>query len=304
MGPTAAGKTAVALQLVADFPFQIVSVDSAMVYRRLDIGSGKPTCDELKRAPHRMIDIREPHEPYSAADFARDAKAEIQAIRHIGQLPLLVGGTGLYFRALEEGLSKLPSADAAVRADIAARATRDGWASLHTELARVDPKRASELHPNDAQRVQRALEIYYVSGVPPSAMQARKEGGVRGPTLKIIINPADRGELHRAIATRFDAMLAAGLVDEVRALRTDNRLTSELPSMRAVGYRQVCAYLDGEYDDATMREKGIAATRQLARRQLTWLRRIPDADWFNPLDATMYSQICARVHAFMKENLP
>ena len=282
MGPTAAGKTGLAVALAGELPFEIISVDSAMVYRGMDIGTGKPTPEVQRCAPHRLIDIREPHQPYSAADFGSDARAEVRAIHGAGRIPLLVGGTGLYFRALQAGLSSLPSADTAVRAHLAREAQRRSWRALHRRLERVDPQAAARIHPNDPQRIQRALEVYEVTGRPLSALQATgRAGALDSPVLTLVLDPARRDALHRKIEARFTTMLSAGLVDEVRMLRHDPRLHLGLPSMRAVGYRQVWQHLDGSIDHAEMIERALAATRQLAKRQLTWLRTHHDAPRFD-----------------------
>ncbi|MEO8755849.1 MAG: tRNA (adenosine(37)-N6)-dimethylallyltransferase MiaA [Casimicrobiaceae bacterium] len=274
MGPTASGKSAFALALAARFDGEIVTVDSAQVYRGMDIGTAKPPAADRARAPHHLLDILDPTQAYSAARFVRDALAAIAAIRARGRLPILAGGTMLYFKALTEGLSALPQADAAVRAELDARAVREGWPALHAELARVDPETAARLAPTDAQRIQRALEVHALTGRPLSALQGRREsaGGTLGPTIAIALLPPSRAELHATIARRFDAMLAAGLVDELRGLRARHALDPALPSMRCVGYRQAWEYIDGTIDAAQLRDKGIAATRQLAKRQLTWLR--------------------------------
>ncbi|HYR00487.1 MAG TPA: tRNA (adenosine(37)-N6)-dimethylallyltransferase MiaA [Casimicrobiaceae bacterium] len=273
MGPTAAGKSALALALAERLDGEIVSVDSAQIYRGMDVGTAKPDAAARARIPHHLIDIVAPTESYSAARFRDDALAEIAAIRARGRVPIVAGGTMLYFKALTEGLSALPQADAAVRARIDARAARDGWPALHAELARVDPVTAARLAPTDAQRIQRALEVFELSGQPLSALQgARETGGELGAVVRIALVPEDRARLHAAIAERFDAMLAAGLVDELRRLRARHALEPSLPSMRCVGYRQAWEYLDGRIDAPTLRAKGIAATRQLAKRQLTWLR--------------------------------
>ena len=272
MGPTASGKSALALTLAEAFGGEIVSVDSAQVYRGLDIGSAKPDRATRERVPHHLIDVIEPTQAYSAARFARDALAAIAAIRARGRLPILCGGTMLYFKALAEGLSELPAADPALRARLDARAAREGWLALHAELARVDPRTASRLEPTDAQRIQRALEVWHLAGVPLSSLQGRRRADSSlGPTLPLALVP-DRARLHQAIAERFDAMLAAGLIDELRALRRRYALHAELPAMRCIGYRQAWAYLEGEIDAAGLRARGIAATRQLAKRQFTWLR--------------------------------
>lgn len=302
MGPTAAGKTALALHWAARFNGEIVSVDSALVYRGLDIGAAKPDAAERARAPHHLIDIREPWQPYSAAEFARDARAAVDAIVARGRLPILVGGTGLYFRALLEGLSPMPEADAAMRVAISAEAEALGWPALHVELAQVDPVAAARIGRTDAQRIQRALEVYRCSGRSISAWQASvADPAMRLPcrVLKLVVAPGDRSVLHARIAARFDAMLAGGFVDEVRALRAMPQLCAHpdvhaLPAVRAVGYRQAWEHLDGEYDLATLRERGIHATRQLAKRQLTWLRGELDAQWFDPGAATRLGATVAR----------
>jgi tRNA dimethylallyltransferase len=284
MGPTASGKTALAADWAQQLDTEIVSVDSALVYRGLDIGSAKPDAATLARAPHRLVDIRAPHEPYSAAEFARDALAAMHELAARDCVPLLAGGTGLYFRALLHGLSDMPEADPALRAGIDAEARERGWAALHAELARVDPPAAARIHVNDPQRITRALEVFRASGRPLSDWQS---SAVPRPfpfrVLKLVLAPADRGVLHARIDARFDAMLAAGFLDEVRRLRTDPRLHPDLPSMRAVGYRQAWEFLDGNVDAVTFRTRAIAATRQLAKRQLTWLRGESDARWLDPL---------------------
>ncbi len=283
MGPTASGKTALAVRWVGRFGLEIVSVDSALVYRGLDIGSAKPDAALLARAPHRLIDIRDPHEPYSAAEFAGDALAAMREIRAAGRVPLLVGGTGLYFRALLHGLSEMPAADPATRAQIAEEAAQRGWAALHAELAQVDPVAAARIAPGDPQRIQRALEVHRLSGRPISQWQAET---VRTPfpfrVLKLAVMPAERAVLHARIEARFDAMLVAGFLDEVRPLAADPRLHRDLPAMRAVGYRQALEYLSGETTAAQFRDRAIHATRQLAKRQITWLRGEHDARRFDP----------------------
>ncbi len=282
MGPTASGKSTLALALAERFDVEIVSVDSAQIYRGMDVGTAKPDAAARARVPHHLIDIVAPTEAYSAARFCADALEAIAVIRARGRIPLLVGGTMLYFKALREGLSALPSADPATRARIDARAALEGWPALHAELARIDPATAARLKATDAQRIQRALEVHALAGVPLSKLQgARAAADALGPALPIALVPSDRAQLHAAIAARFDAMLAAGLVDELRALREHYALAPTLPSMRSVGYRQAWEYLDGRIDAAALREKGIAATRQLAKRQLTWLRALP-ATSFDP----------------------
>ncbi len=278
MGPTAAGKTAIATTLVERGPFEIVSVDSALVFRHMDIGTGKPGPEVLARAPHRLIDIRDPHERYSAGEFREDALGAIADIRASGSVPLLVGGTGLYFRALEQGLAVLPPADSAVRAGIEREANRAGWPAMHAKLAGIDPASAQRIHPNDPQRIERALEVHALAGRPMSELLARgRHGGLAGPVCRIAIEPTDRSVLHRDIAHRFGRMLDAGLIDEVRDLRGRWPLDERSASMRLVGYRQVWTYLNGKCSRGEMAEQAIAATRQLARRQLTWLRSDPAA---------------------------
>jgi tRNA dimethylallyltransferase len=287
-GPTASGKTAAALAIAARHPVEIVSVDSALVYRGMDIGTAKPSAAERALVPHHLIDIRDPHTAYSAAEFVRDASALITAITARGKLPLLVGGTMLYFKALAQGLDDMPAADPAVRAAIAQEAQTLGWPALHAQLAALDPATAARLAPADSQRIQRALEVYRVSGQPLSVFQqAARPGeklGADGANIArqqtqasvlISLEPQDRAWLHQRIAQRFDAMLAEGLLDEVQGLRALPQLHADLPSMRCVGYRQAWEALDAHWPPAELRERGIAATRQLAKRQLTWLRSMP-----------------------------
>jgi tRNA dimethylallyltransferase len=274
-GPTASGKTAAALAIARELPAEIVSVDSALVYRGLDIGTAKPTAAERAQVPHHLVDIREPTQAYSAAEFAADARALVDAVRARGRAVLLVGGTMLYFKALFEGLATMPPADARLRAALEQEAARNGWPALHAELARVDPATAARLAPNDAQRIQRALEVFRLTGQPLSQLHAAARGAGWRPDLFLSLEPAQRSWLHERIAQRFDAMLAAGFVDEVKALRARGDLTAELPSMRCVGYRQAWEALDGAAPLAELRERGIFATRQLAKRQLTWLRGMP-----------------------------
>jgi len=282
-GPTASGKTAAALAIAQRHACEIISVDSALVYRGMDIGTAKPSSAELAAVPHHLIDIRDPLHAYSAAEFAADAQRLAGEINARGKLALLVGGTMLYFKALFDGLDAMPPADAAIRAEIDAQAAQRGWPALHAELARADPATAARLAPNDAQRIQRALEVFRVSGQPLSLFHATKSGAPRAGAVRAAaffsLEPRDRGWLHARIAARFDAMLAQGLLDEVRALRARGDLHPGLASMRCVGYRQAWEWLDaheaGGGSAAPMeqlRDKGIFATRQLAKRQLTWLR--------------------------------
>jgi tRNA dimethylallyltransferase len=276
-GPTASGKSAIAIALARRWPVEIVSVDSALVYRGLDIGSAKPSAAERTAVTHHGIDLREPGEPYSAAAFVADAARAIDDIRSRGRAPLLVGGTMLYFRALIDGLDPIPSADAVLRHAIEAEAAARGWPALHAELARVDPATAARLAAGDAQRIGRALEVWRATGRPLSSFHSQPRGAAALPLISL--EPASRAWLHQRIAQRFDAMLAAGFLDEVRRLRATPGVQAELPAMRAVGYRQAWEALDeGLVGDALLervRERGIAATRQLAKRQLTWLRSMP-----------------------------
>jgi len=273
MGPTASGKTGVAVELVQRLPLEIISVDSALVYRGMDIGTAKPGPDILAKAPHRLIDIRDPATAYSAAEFRADALAAMAEISASGRVPLLVGGTFLYFRALEQGLSDMPAADPEIRARLEDEARRAGLEFLHARLARVDPESAQRIHVTDPQRILRALEVYEQTGEPMSAFHARgRSAALPYRLLKLALLPQDRQVLHARIAARFSAMLAAGLVEEVRRLYLRGDLTPELPAMRAVGYRQVWAHLAGETGHAELPERVIVATRQYARRQLTWLR--------------------------------
>ncbi|MCS3746470.1 tRNA dimethylallyltransferase [Xanthomonas arboricola] len=288
MGPTASGKTALALEAAQRWNGEIVSVDSALVYRGLEIGAAKPDAAMRAAVPHHLLDLRDPWQIYSAAEFAADARKAIDDIVARGKLPILAGGTGLYFRAVLEGLSQLPEADPAVRAAIAAEAGQVGWAGLHAQLAQVDPIAAARIHATDPQRIQRALEVYRLSGRPISDWQALAPGP-RLPlrVLKIVLAPQDRAVLHARIAQRLDAMLAQDFLAEVTRLRELPQMRAvaaplDLPAVRAVGYRQAWAYLEGAGSLAEFRDKAIQATRQLAKRQLTWLRGELDARWFDP----------------------
>lgn len=303
MGPTASGKSAYAIALARRLGGEIVSVDSALVYRGLDIGAAKPTSEEQALAPHHLIDLREPWQPYSAAEFAADARRAIDGIVARGRLPILAGGTGLYFHALLQGLSDMPAADPALRASLAEEAHARGWATLHAELAQFDPLAAARIHATDAQRIQRALEVYRLSGRSISDWQ-RTASSQRLPlcTLKLALAPPRRADLHARIEARFDAMLAGGFLDEVRALRALPALAAhpqplDLPALRAVGYRQAWEHLDGASSLAEFRERAIAATRQLAKRQFTWLRGELAARWFDP--ARQGDALDAAVDAFL-----
>ena len=288
MGPTASGKTAFAIELARRHGGEIVSVDSALVYRGLDIGAAKPDAADRAGVPHHLLDMRQPWQPYSAAEFAVDARVAIEGILARGKLPVLAGGTGLYFRALLRGLAPMPEADPALRAALAAEAVQRGWAALHADLSRVDPAAAARIGPGDAQRIQRALEVFALSGRPISAWQ-RDRPPPRLPlrVLKLVLAPGERATLHARIARRFDAMLQAGFLDEVRGLRALPQLRGhpaplDLPALRAVGYRQAWEHLDGASSAAEFRDRAIFATRQLAKRQLTWLRGELDGRRFDP----------------------
>jgi tRNA dimethylallyltransferase len=281
-GPTASGKTAAAMAIAKEHPVEIISVDSALVYRGMDIGTAKPTAAELASVPHHLIDIRDPLNAYSAAEFVLDAELLISDISARGKLPLLVGGTMLYFKALFDGLDDMPKADPQVRAVLALEALEKGWPALHAELAEVDAITANRLAPNDSQRISRALEVFRISGQPLSSFHqqsatkniAARAGNTSAGAL-ISLEPTDRSWLHGRIEQRFDTMLAAGFLEEVKALRARGDLNSDLPSMRCVGYRQAWEALDGNFPLSELRDKGIFATRQLAKRQITWLRSMP-----------------------------
>lgn len=304
LGPTASGKTASALALAARFPIEIISVDSALVYRDMDIGTAKPSAQERAACPHHLIDIISPEERYSAAQFRSDALRLMDEISARGRIPVLAGGTSLYFKALRDGISDLPQADPALRAAIDADAARLGWPALHARLAQLDPQAAAALESTDAQRIQRALEIVQLTGRPLAESYARREaGGIRHRLLTLALAPSKRAVLHQRIEERFDAMLAAGLLDEVRGLRQKYRLNPQLPSMRCVGYRQAWAHLAGEDDYATMRFKGIAATRQLAKRQLTWQRQFkenwPELSEVDCLDSQLTEKVLEQAERFV-----
>jgi len=289
LGPTACGKSALAMALAERVGLEIVSVDSAQVYRGMDIGTAKPAAADRARVAHHLLDIREPDDPYSAADFVRDATRAIGEIRGRGRLPLGVGGTMLYARALRGGLSELPSADAGVRSRIDAQAREKGWPALHAKLREVDPATAARLPPNDSQRIQRALEVFELTGKPLSQLQGTSPGpGLH--LLTIALLPEDRAGLHRRIERRFDDMLAVGLLDEVRRLMARG-LDADLPSMRSVGYRQAWRHLSGETTLAQFRAEAIAATRQLAKRQITWLRSMHDAACIDPFGADTLGEL-------------
>jgi len=283
MGPTAAGKSALALELARRLPVEIVSVDAAQVYRGMDIGTAKPDRAERAAVPHHLIDVCDPADPYSAARFRDDARRLIDAILGRRRIPLLAGGTMFYFRALERGLSPMPSAQPELRAQLVAEAGRLGWPALHSRLAQLDPERAARIDPNDTQRIQRALEVATASGTPPSRLSCDDAPAARlpWPVVKLAVAPEERATLHRRIELRFRNMLEAGLVEEVEGLWARGDLSLELPSMRSVGYRQVLRYLAGAYDREELALRGIYATRQLAKRQLTWLRTEARLNWFH-----------------------
>ncbi|ABG42477.1 tRNA delta(2)-isopentenylpyrophosphate transferase [Paraglaciecola sp. T6c] len=281
MGPTASGKTALAIELCQALPCEIISVDSALIYKGMDIGTAKPTAEELAQAPHRLIDILDPVQSYSVAEFRRDALAAMQDITQRGRIPLLVGGTMMYYKALTDGLSTLPQADPLVRAEIEKQAEKNGWQALHQELQGIDPVSAQRIHPNDPQRLSRALEIYRISGKSMTELSLNKQPSAPYQFSQFAIAPSDRHILHDRIAQRFDIMLNSGFEDEVIELKSRADLHLDLPSMRCVGYRQMWQYLDGENIYQEMREKGLAATRQLAKRQLTWLRSWQNLHWLD-----------------------
>ncbi len=292
MGPTGAGKSELAIHLASRLPLEIISVDSAQVYRGMDIGTAKPDPQTRRSIAHHLIDIRDPAMSYSAGEFVRDASQAMLEIWQRGRQPLLVGGTMLYFHALSWGLADLPEADLAVRAQIDAQAATAGWAAVHGELERVDPAAAARIHVNDPQRIQRALEVYRVTGEPITRLQQSRRSAFAGvDVLEVAVAPFDRAALHRRIEARFRHMLAAGFLDEVGALRKRGDLSAEHPSMRAVGYRQAWSYLSGQCGFEEAQQQAIAATRQLAKRQLTWLKRLTNVTWFDSMHPDVASMI-------------
>jgi tRNA dimethylallyltransferase len=291
MGPTASGKTGLSIALAECLPVEIISVDSAQVYRGMDIGSAKPDAATRARVPHHLIDLLDPAEAYSAARFCDDALLLIAAIRARGNIPLLVGGTMLYYRALQYGLSNLPAADLDLRAQIEARAIREGWPAMHAQLAEKDPVTAARLHPNDQQRIQRAIEIIELSGMTPTQFYAKaKTEGLSGRLIKIGLQLSSRAELHERIAQRFRQMMQEGFLDEVARLKARSDLHAELPSIRAVGYRQLWEHLDGRDSLSEAVERGIAATRQFAKRQITWLRSETSVQWLDPASKNLLDE--------------
>jgi tRNA dimethylallyltransferase len=304
MGPTASGKTSLAIELRQRFPVDIISVDSALVYRGMDIGTAKPDTETLRQAPHALIDIRDPTESYSAAEFRQDALDEMSKITAQGRVPLLVGGTMLYFKALAMGLARLPSASPEVRREIEENASKRGWAALHGELAEKDPEIAERIHPNDPQRISRALEVIELTGRKMSQLQREQaEQELDYRVLRIVACPEPREVLHQRIELRFQQMLEEGFMNEMKALWTRGDLSPEMPSMRCVGYRQAWGYLEGEFDFEEMRQKALAATRQLAKRQLTWLRQETTALWYDPTIGNEKETVFREVSKFLEKPL-
>jgi tRNA dimethylallyltransferase len=301
MGPTAAGKTGLAVELTQHFPCEIISVDSAMVYRGMDIGTAKPTADILQIAPHHLIDIRDPAEPYSAAQFCHDAKETITAILARGKIPLMVGGTMLYFNALQKGLSDLPVANPEVRAQLSAEAESTGWPAMHERLKTLDIAAYDRIHPHDAQRIQRALEVHAITGLSLSSAQQRQSSLLEDyQVINLAVAPAQREVLHAHIAARFAEMLAAGFLQEVESLYRREDLSPETPAMRSVGYRQLWEHLQGTLSLSEASEKAIAATRQLAKRQLTWLRHwSSDLIWFDSMDDEVFIAVKNHLQKFL-----
>jgi tRNA dimethylallyltransferase len=299
MGPTASGKTALASALNLKFPMEIISVDSALIYRGMDIGTAKPSSQELAIAPHHLIDIKDPLESYSAAQFCTDATALCKDIIHRGKIPLLAGGTMMYFNALQKGLSTLPEADESLRLQLENEAELYGWDALHQRLAKIDPQTAARIHAHDAQRVQRALEVYYLSGTTLSQLLLQQKHTSDFSFINYALMPQDRSWLHERIEQRFDLMLSQGFVEEVKQLKQHWDVHTNLPSMRCVGYRQVLEFLQGDYDYQAMRDKGIAATRQLAKRQLTWLRHWDAALVFEPQNAAFSDEVIAKTEELL-----
>ncbi|WP_440875102.1 tRNA (adenosine(37)-N6)-dimethylallyltransferase MiaA [Thalassotalea sp. PLHSN55] len=293
MGPTASGKTALAMELFDNLPCDIISVDSALVYRDMDIGTAKPTLAEQAQYPHRLINIKDATESYSAADFCADALKEIADIRAQNRIPVLVGGTMMYFKSLIDGISPLPAADKTIRASIAEQAEQHGWEYMHQQLAKIDPQSAQRIHQNDPQRLTRALEVFQISGHTLSQLTEIKGDRVEGDVLQFAIAPKERSTLHERIALRFDQMIEQGFEQEVVNLKQRSDLHADLPSIRCVGYRQMWQYLDGEIDHNEMVFRGVCATRQLAKRQLTWLRSWPNLRWLEMEDKQNLQHVLA-----------
>lgn len=299
MGPTASGKTALAMELIQRFPFEIISVDSAMIYRGMDIGTAKPTMEELQKAPHHLIDIVNPNQPYSAAQFCSDALVLCDQILAKGNIPLLTGGTMMYFNALQKGLSTLPEADEYLRKKLESDGRQLGWEVLHQQLLQIDPESAARIHAHDAQRIQRALEVYYLSGKTLTELRRQKKVLPDYQFVSISLFPERRAWLHDRIAQRFMSMLDEGFIEEVASLRQQWSLSLDLPSMRSVGYRQAFEFLEGQFDYQTLVDKGIAATRQLAKRQLTWLRNWEGAMVYDPEYANFTDLIIAKIQEIL-----
>ena len=297
MGPTASGKTALAMALQEALPCDIVSVDSALIYRDMNIGTAKPTKVELAQYPHRLIDLRDASESYSAADFCRDALAEIAEIRSNNRIPLLVGGTMMYFKSLIEGISPLPTANAEIRQEIEREALAKGWQAMHDQLAEIDPVSALRIHPNDPQRLTRALEVYRLTSNTLTQLTQIKGAKLSGNVLQLAITPQERSTLHERIALRYQQMIAMGFEQEVIKLKSRGDLHQDLPAIRCVGYRQMWQYLDGEFDHDEMIFRGVCATRQLAKRQLTWLRNWPDLHWLTTDDNTNLAQVLSLLNS-------
>lgn len=295
MGPTASGKTALAMQLCDALPCDIISVDSALIYKDMDIGTAKPTADELAQYPHRLIDLRDPSESYSASDFCKDALNEIAEIRSKGRIPLLVGGTMMYYKSLIDGISPLPEANKDIRALIAQEAENLGWEALHQQLQAVDPVSAKRIHKNDPQRLTRALEVFRITGNTLTQLTEIKGDRVEGDVLQFAITPKERSTLHDRIALRFEQMIAQGFEQEVAKLKERTDLHQDLPSIRCVGYRQMWQYLNGEVDHEEMIFRGVCATRQLAKRQLTWLRSWPNLNWLTMEDTDNLQRVVTAV---------
>ena len=297
MGPTASGKTALAMALQEALPCDIVSVDSALIYRDMNIGTAKPSKAELAQYPHRLIDLRDASESYSAADFCRDALAEIAEIRSNNRIPLLVGGTMMYFKSLIEGISPLPTANTEIRQAIEREALAKGWQAMHDQLAEIDPVSALRIHPNDPQRLTRALEVYRLTSNTLTQLTQIKGAKLGGDVLQLAITPQERSTLHERIALRYQQMIAMGFEQEVIKLKSRGDLHQDLPAIRCVGYRQMWQYLDGEFDHDEMIFRGVCATRQLAKRQLTWLRNWPDLHWLTTDDNTNLAQVLSLLNS-------
>ncbi|MBU2895000.1 tRNA (adenosine(37)-N6)-dimethylallyltransferase MiaA [Colwellia sp. D2M02] len=301
MGPTASGKTALAMELYDTLPCEIISVDSALIYRDMNIGTAKPTADELKKYPHHLINLRDASESYSAADFCRDALLKIDEIKANNRIPILVGGTMMYFKSLIEGISPLPTANEAIRAEIEAQANNIGWQALHDQLAEIDPVSAKRIHPNDPQRLTRALEVYRITGNTLTQLTEIKGDKLAGNILQLAITPKERSTLHQRIELRYQQMVEQGFEEEVNKLQARGDLHEDLPSIRCVGYRQMWQYLNGECNHDEMIFRGVCATRQLAKRQLTWLRSWPDLHWLNSDDETNLAQVLTLLKQSDKE---